>query len=114
MVMLSSGAQKLTLADAGGRRRRAPPLSVQILLFFHTNFPQRCHVGPWSPLRGLRPPLREILDPPLINAQLCEDLEKLLIKYDYNVFILEYQIHSFVYLLNILDTNFLPTFKIAV
>ena len=44
------------IGGARGRRRRAPPLSVQILSFLHTNFLRRYHVGPWRPPTDWRPP----------------------------------------------------------
>ena len=47
------------LYPIGGSRGAPParaPLSVQILSFLHTNFPQRHHVRPGRPLPGWRPP----------------------------------------------------------
>ena len=53
-----------TLADLGGvpGARPLPPM-VQILLFQHTKFSKRNHLGSQCP--PSRGPLREILDPPL-------------------------------------------------
>ena len=54
-----------SLADLGGRARRAP-LRVPILSFWHTKFLKRnCLGSPHPLLRAPCPPLREILDPPL-------------------------------------------------
>ena len=36
----------------GGCRRRAPPLRVQILSFWHTNFSKRSRLGSWRPPTG--------------------------------------------------------------
>ena len=57
------------LADLGGvRPARAPPLRVQILSFWHAKFSKHSRLGdPRPPVRGPRPPLREILDPPLLG-----------------------------------------------
>ena len=41
----------------------APPPRVQILLFWHTNFSKRSHLGSWRPPTMSVPPLWEILDP---------------------------------------------------
>ena len=55
-----------TPTTIGGSRGHAP-LRVQILSFWHTNFMKRSHF--WSPCPPMRstPPLREILDLPLIT-----------------------------------------------
>ena len=53
-------ALELTLADLGGRARRAPPLRVPILSFWHKTFSKRNHLGSPHPLlRGPRPPYRK-------------------------------------------------------
>ena len=50
----------------GARAGARGPLRVPILSFWHTKFSKRnCLGSPHPLLRGPRPPLREILDPPL-------------------------------------------------
>ena len=55
---------------------RTPPQQDQILSFLHMFSPKSACVGGWRPLqRGLAPPKREILDPPLlsdIKLELCD------------------------------------------
>ena len=51
--------EEKALVDLGGCTRCVPPLRDPILSFWHTNFMKRSRLG--SP----RPPLREILVPPL-------------------------------------------------
>ena len=49
-------------------RRAPPPQQDQILLFLHMFSPKSACVGGWRPLqRGLAPPQREVLDPPLLT-----------------------------------------------
>ena len=62
----------------GGSRGRAgctPPPWDPILLFLHTFSLKSAHVGGPSPPNGCMPPLREILDPPLIcvSSLLCHN-----------------------------------------
>ena len=51
IIMISGGSR--------GRRRRAPPLRVQILSFWHTNFSKRSRLGSWRPPTRSAPPYRK-------------------------------------------------------
>ena len=71
----------------GGGARRAPPLRVQILSFWHAKFSKRSHLrGPRPHLRGSRPPLREILDPPLKCINVYNNYNSYLTGPDFNPF----------------------------
>ena len=58
------------LADPGGAAGARPPLRVQILSFWHTNFSKCSRLGSWRPPTRSARPLREILDPPLISVRI--------------------------------------------
>ena len=57
----------LPLADLEGAYPVHAPLRIQILSFWHTQFETRNRLGSPGPLWSPRPPLREILDPPLVT-----------------------------------------------
>ena len=64
------GCDSITRSSGGSTyksfRRASPPQQDQILSFLHMFSPKSACVGGWRPLqRGLAPPQREILDPPL-------------------------------------------------
>ena len=60
--------KEVTIGGSRGARPARAPLRVPILSFWHKKILKRnCLVSPHPLLRGPRPPLREILDPPLVT-----------------------------------------------
>ena len=59
--------------NIGGSRGRfwARPQGSRFFRFDIQNFRNIIASGVHAPLRGLRTPLREILDPPLVNVTFC-------------------------------------------
>ena len=72
--MLTLPDTSWSTVDIGGSRgrvQRTPPLRVQILSFRHTKFSKRNRLGSWHIPYEVDASLREILDPPLVDVQIC-------------------------------------------